>query len=211
MGWKACWDSWWLRSRGGREGGSSPCQSRVSSCPQALACVLYACFILGRLCVPVFANMSREPFSTRALLRSVLHATGPGKTASWWGKAVHFPGERLPGQASLCQSVNPLHTCPPTPRPCSLPPSLCSLVAWLPTTHFPPPRGPGCASPSCKLITHGPASKALPAFLRACLPSPSLPSTLGSEPKASYMPDKSFTIEPHPYPPFSSYFETGSR
>lgn len=45
---------------------------------QALACVLYACFILGRLCVPVFANMSREPFSTRALLRSVLHATGPG-------------------------------------------------------------------------------------------------------------------------------------
>ncbi|CAO2600678.1 Sterol O-acyltransferase 2 [Lemmus lemmus] len=45
---------------------------------QALGCVLYACFILCRLCVPVFANMSREPFSTRALLLSVLHATGPG-------------------------------------------------------------------------------------------------------------------------------------
>ncbi|XP_060244544.1 sterol O-acyltransferase 2 isoform X1 [Meriones unguiculatus] len=45
---------------------------------QALGCVLYACFILGRLCVPVFAHMSQEPFSTRALLLSVLHATGPG-------------------------------------------------------------------------------------------------------------------------------------
>ncbi|GAB1299906.1 Sterol O-acyltransferase 2 [Apodemus speciosus] len=45
---------------------------------QALGCLLYACFILGRLCVPVFANMSREPFSTRALLLSILHATGPG-------------------------------------------------------------------------------------------------------------------------------------
>lgn len=46
---------------------------------QVLGCLLYACFILGRLCVPVFANMSREPFSTRALLLSILHATGPGK------------------------------------------------------------------------------------------------------------------------------------
>lgn len=45
---------------------------------QALGCVLYACFILGRLCVPVFANMSREPFSTRALVLSVMHATLPG-------------------------------------------------------------------------------------------------------------------------------------
>ncbi|XP_021106273.1 sterol O-acyltransferase 2 isoform X4 [Heterocephalus glaber] len=45
---------------------------------QALCCVLYACFILGRLCVPVFANMSQEPFSTRALVLSILHATLPG-------------------------------------------------------------------------------------------------------------------------------------
>ncbi|XP_029062411.1 sterol O-acyltransferase 2 isoform X3 [Monodon monoceros] len=45
---------------------------------QALGCVLYACFILGRLCVPVFANMSREPFSTRALVLSIMHATLPG-------------------------------------------------------------------------------------------------------------------------------------
>ncbi|XP_045685988.1 sterol O-acyltransferase 2 isoform X1 [Phyllostomus hastatus] len=45
---------------------------------QALGCILYACFILGRLCVPVFANMSREPFSIRALVLSVMHATLPG-------------------------------------------------------------------------------------------------------------------------------------
>ncbi|XP_014397569.1 PREDICTED: sterol O-acyltransferase 2 [Myotis brandtii] len=45
---------------------------------QALGCLLYACFIMGRLCVPVFANMSREPFSTRALVLSVMHATLPG-------------------------------------------------------------------------------------------------------------------------------------
>ncbi|XP_038608585.1 sterol O-acyltransferase 2 [Tachyglossus aculeatus] len=45
---------------------------------QACGCVLYACFILGRLCVPVFANMSREPFSTRTLVLSIFHATLPG-------------------------------------------------------------------------------------------------------------------------------------
>lgn len=45
---------------------------------QALCCVLYACFILCRFCVPVFANMSHEPFSARALVVSVMHATLPG-------------------------------------------------------------------------------------------------------------------------------------
>ncbi|XP_072510887.1 sterol O-acyltransferase 2 isoform X1 [Notamacropus eugenii] len=45
---------------------------------QVLGCLFYACFILGRLCVPVFDNMSREPFSTRALVLSILHATLPG-------------------------------------------------------------------------------------------------------------------------------------
>ncbi|XP_074081938.1 sterol O-acyltransferase 2 isoform X2 [Macrotis lagotis] len=45
---------------------------------QALGCLFYACFILGRLCVPVFNNMSREPFSIRALVLSILHATLPG-------------------------------------------------------------------------------------------------------------------------------------
>ncbi|KAI4546621.1 hypothetical protein MG293_003176, partial [Ovis ammon polii] len=58
---------------------SDSSQSYVSSAPlQALGCVLYACFILGRLCVPVFANMSQEPFSTRALVLSIMHATLPG-------------------------------------------------------------------------------------------------------------------------------------
>nr|KAF6497882.1 sterol O-acyltransferase 2 [Rousettus aegyptiacus] len=50
----------------------------VKNFAQALGCDLYACFILGRFCVPVFANMSREPFSTRALVLSVMHATLPG-------------------------------------------------------------------------------------------------------------------------------------
>ncbi|XP_056656599.1 sterol O-acyltransferase 2 [Monodelphis domestica] len=45
---------------------------------QALGCLFYACFIISRLCVPVFANMSREPFSTRALVLSFFHATLPG-------------------------------------------------------------------------------------------------------------------------------------
>lgn len=65
---------------------------------QALGCILYACFIMGRLCVPVFANMSREPFSTRALVLSVMHATLPGmptkagleKAASWESLAGNF-------------------------------------------------------------------------------------------------------------------------
>uniref|UniRef100_A0A4X2L0X6 O-acyltransferase n=1 Tax=Vombatus ursinus TaxID=29139 RepID=A0A4X2L0X6_VOMUR len=50
----------------------------VKKFAQVLACVFYACFILGRLCVPIFDNMSREPFSTRALVLSILHATLPG-------------------------------------------------------------------------------------------------------------------------------------
>lgn len=60
---------------------------------QALGCVLYACFILGRLCVPVFANMSREPFSLRALVLSVMHATLPGTpTRAALGAAVLWEG-----------------------------------------------------------------------------------------------------------------------
>ncbi|XP_053413220.1 sterol O-acyltransferase 2 isoform X3 [Nycticebus coucang] len=43
-----------------------------------LGCVLYITFILGHHCIPIFANMGREPFSTRALLFSILHTTLPG-------------------------------------------------------------------------------------------------------------------------------------
>ncbi|XP_040833822.1 sterol O-acyltransferase 2 [Ochotona curzoniae] len=45
---------------------------------QAFGCVLYASFILSHLCVPAFANMSREPFSTRSLVLSILHSALPG-------------------------------------------------------------------------------------------------------------------------------------
>lgn len=94
-------DSWWLRSRGGWGGGSDPAKATVLFCLQALGCLLYACFILGRLCVPVFANMSREPFSTRALLLSILHATGPGMRDNMVAKGLPHPGGGLSGKASL--------------------------------------------------------------------------------------------------------------
>ncbi|XP_060051274.1 sterol O-acyltransferase 2 isoform X2 [Erinaceus europaeus] len=45
---------------------------------QFLGCVFYGSFILSRLCIPVFSNMSQEPFSTRALVLSIMHATLPG-------------------------------------------------------------------------------------------------------------------------------------
>lgn len=128
MGWTTC-DSWELRgyfwgwggeSLGRRsEGREGRCWARVqfqgegaaTSAPplkfrylplplQALGCLLYACFIMGRLCVPVFANMSREPFSTRALVLSVMHATLPGMpTKAGLQEAVSW--ESLAGNPSL--------------------------------------------------------------------------------------------------------------
>lgn len=56
----------------------------AAACPhptlQAFGCVLYASFILSHLCVPAFANMSREPFSTRSLVLSILHSALPGES-----------------------------------------------------------------------------------------------------------------------------------
>ncbi|XP_042200114.1 sterol O-acyltransferase 2 isoform X2 [Callorhinchus milii] len=45
---------------------------------QVLGCLLYGYFILVRLCIPVFTNMSKEPFSIRVLILSIFHATLPG-------------------------------------------------------------------------------------------------------------------------------------
>lgn len=73
---------YWTRVQFQSEGAATSAPALQFRCPplplQALGCLLYACFIMGRLCVPVFANMSREPFSTRALVLSVMHATLPG-------------------------------------------------------------------------------------------------------------------------------------
>jgi hypothetical protein len=76
---------------------------------QALGCVLYACFILGRLCIPVFANMSREPFSTRALVLSILHATLPGKPSKMAGKGCTSPRKGLSGKALLSTCLHYQH------------------------------------------------------------------------------------------------------
>ncbi|XP_075772031.1 sterol O-acyltransferase 2 isoform X2 [Pelodiscus sinensis] len=43
-----------------------------------LGCLFYIYFILERLCIPVFTNMSKQPFSTKALVLSVFNATLPG-------------------------------------------------------------------------------------------------------------------------------------
>lgn len=100
-------DLWYLRSGGDWGGGSGPAKSCVLLCLQALGCLLYACFILGRLCVPVFANMSREPFSTRALLLSILHATGPGKHIIMVAKVCAPPWGTLVRE-SVTLSLSPL-------------------------------------------------------------------------------------------------------
>ncbi|XP_069087037.1 sterol O-acyltransferase 2 [Pleurodeles waltl] len=45
---------------------------------QFLGCLFYVYFILVTLCIPVFTNMSKQPFSTKTLVLSIFHATLPG-------------------------------------------------------------------------------------------------------------------------------------
>ncbi|XP_033857516.3 sterol O-acyltransferase 2 isoform X1 [Acipenser ruthenus] len=45
---------------------------------QILGCLFYGYFILVRLCIPVFTNMSKEPFSTKTMVLTLFHATLPG-------------------------------------------------------------------------------------------------------------------------------------
>lgn len=86
--------------------GQVPCPPPHVLClplpPQALGCVLSACFILGRLCVPVFANMSQEPFSTRALVLSIMHAMLPGTPTKGRTQEGCTLG-RLSGDPLLCR------------------------------------------------------------------------------------------------------------
>lgn len=77
---------------------------------QALGCIFYACFILGRLCVPVFTNMSQEPFSTRALVLSIMHATLPGPCGQGWLGRVVFEDPLFP--------LHPYSVSPPPPCTC---------------------------------------------------------------------------------------------
>ncbi|XP_044851062.1 sterol O-acyltransferase 2 [Mauremys mutica] len=43
-----------------------------------LGCLFYSYFILERLCIPVFTNMSKQPFSIKTLVLSIFNATLPG-------------------------------------------------------------------------------------------------------------------------------------
>ncbi|XP_053312204.1 sterol O-acyltransferase 2 [Spea bombifrons] len=45
---------------------------------QFLGCLFFTYFILVTLCIPVFTNMSKQPFRTRTLVLSIFHATLPG-------------------------------------------------------------------------------------------------------------------------------------
>uniref|UniRef100_H3BA85 O-acyltransferase n=1 Tax=Latimeria chalumnae TaxID=7897 RepID=H3BA85_LATCH len=46
---------------------------------QVLGCLFYTYFILERLCIPVFRNISKQPFNTKTLILTLFHATVPGE------------------------------------------------------------------------------------------------------------------------------------
>ncbi|XP_075707176.1 sterol O-acyltransferase 2 [Rhinoderma darwinii] len=45
---------------------------------QFLGCLFFGYFILVTLCIPVFKNMSKQPFNTKTLVLSIFHSTLPG-------------------------------------------------------------------------------------------------------------------------------------
>ncbi|KAM8976309.1 sterol O-acyltransferase 2 isoform 2-T2 [Pelodytes ibericus] len=45
---------------------------------QFFGCVFFIYFTLVTLCIPVFTNMSKQPFKTRTLVLSIFHSTLPG-------------------------------------------------------------------------------------------------------------------------------------
>ncbi|OCT95913.1 hypothetical protein XELAEV_18013602mg [Xenopus laevis] len=45
---------------------------------QFLGCLFFGYYLLFTLCIPVFTNMSKQPFSTKTLVLSIFHATLPG-------------------------------------------------------------------------------------------------------------------------------------
>lgn len=94
---------------------------------QALGCIFYACFIVGRLCVPVFTNMSQEPFSTRALVLSIMHATLPGPCGQGWLGRVVFEDPLFPLHPYSVPSSS-LHLSLLVPPSCPLP---LLLIVWV--------------------------------------------------------------------------------
>ncbi|XP_040196567.1 sterol O-acyltransferase 2-like [Rana temporaria] len=45
---------------------------------EILGCLLFLYYIVDNLCIPVFTNMSKQPFSVKTLVLSIFHATLPG-------------------------------------------------------------------------------------------------------------------------------------
>ncbi|TFK03560.1 lysosomal protective protein [Platysternon megacephalum] len=58
--------------------GAGGAASLTGSPRQFLGCLFYSYFILERLCIPVFTNMSKQPFSIKTLVLSIFNATLPG-------------------------------------------------------------------------------------------------------------------------------------
>ncbi|XP_066468908.1 sterol O-acyltransferase 2-like [Tiliqua scincoides] len=50
----------------------------IKNFAQILGCVFYINFILERLCIPLFSNMSKQPFSLKTMVLSIFSATLPG-------------------------------------------------------------------------------------------------------------------------------------
>ncbi|XP_034955750.2 sterol O-acyltransferase 2 [Zootoca vivipara] len=50
----------------------------INNFAKVLGCLFYGYFILERLCIPVFNNMSKQPFSIKTLVLSIFNATLPG-------------------------------------------------------------------------------------------------------------------------------------
>lgn len=50
----------------------------VKNFAQFLGCLFFVYFVLVTLCIPVFKNMSKQPFNTKTLVLSIFHATLPG-------------------------------------------------------------------------------------------------------------------------------------
>ncbi|CAI9558637.1 unnamed protein product [Staurois parvus] len=43
-----------------------------------LGCMYFICYVMATLCIPVFTNMSKQPFSVKTLVLSIFQATLPG-------------------------------------------------------------------------------------------------------------------------------------
>ncbi|XP_030054050.1 sterol O-acyltransferase 2-like [Microcaecilia unicolor] len=50
----------------------------IKNFAQFLGCQFYISFVLVTLCIPVFTNMSKQPFSTKTLVLSIFHVILPG-------------------------------------------------------------------------------------------------------------------------------------